>query len=89
MTITPSTAQGSNQRITDKTDNSCNAVAICIPVAVVIAIVVCVIVPIAVWRLRHRAIYNYVASNPQMAKIYNDLYGSVYLHKYAQYINML
>ena len=78
--ISPSTAQSSNQQITDKGDSSCNAIAICIPVAVLIAVVVCVIVFVAVWRLRHKAIYNFATSNPQMAKIYNDLYGSVILY---------
>ena len=73
--ISPSTAQCSNQQITIKSDSSCNAIAICIPVAMVIAVVVCVIVFVAVWRLRHKAIYNFVTTNPQMARIYNDLYG--------------
>ena len=82
VTISPSAAQSSNQQITDKSDTSCNAIAICIPVAMVIAVVVCVIVFMAVWRLRHKAIYNFVTSNPQMAKIYNDLYGSVILYSW-------
>ena len=80
--ITPSNVQCSNQRIDKKSDNSCNAVAICIPVAVVIALVTCVIAVIAVWKLRHKAIYNFVNSNPQMAKVYNDLYGLVALQTF-------
>ena len=80
--ITPSNVQCSNQRITEKSDNSCNAVAICIPIAVVIALVTCIIAVIAVWKLRHKAIYNFVNSNPQMAKVYNDLYGLVALQTF-------
>ena len=75
--ITPSNVQCSNQEITKESDSSCNALAICVPVAVVVALVACVIALIVVWRLRHKAIYSFLNSNPQMAKVYNDLYGSV------------
>ena len=80
VSSSPSSLQCSNQQAAKDNDNSCNAVAICIPVALVIGLIVCVVTIVIVWRLRYRAIYNFATSNPQMAKIYNDLYGSVALY---------
>ena len=79
MSLSPSNLQCSNQQAAKDDDNSCNAVAVCIPVALVIGLIVCAVTFVIVWRWRHRTIYNFVNSNPQMAKIYNDLYGSVAL----------
>ena len=77
VSVTPSTDQRSGQQIDEEDDNSCNAVAICVPVAVVIGVVVCVVVLVVVWRLRQRANYSISTGDPQMAKVYNDMYGSV------------
>ena len=76
--ISPSPAQCYNQQVTDDGRNSCNAVAICVPVAMVIAVVVCVIVIFVVWRLRQKVAYNVGTNNLEM--VYNDLYGLVTLY---------
>ena len=78
----PSVAQCSDQQTTSTEDsgNSCNAVAICVPVAVVIGLIACVIVFVIIWRLRHNSIYKVSTSNPEIVKVCNDLYGSVALH---------
>ena len=76
MPSSPSVA--ANQQVTD---NGCNAVAICIPVAVVIALLVCIIVFLVVWRLtliRKKAVYNLNTSIN--AEVRNDLYGSVIVY---------
>ena len=77
VSVTPSTVQCSDQQIAENDDNSCNAVAICIPVAVVIAVIACVVVIVVVWRFRQKSNYNLTTSHPEMAKVYNDIYGSV------------
>ena len=85
MMVIPPTSQCSNQQVAEEDDNSCNVVAICVPVAVVIAVVVCVVVFVVVWRLRQKTIYSITNSDQsmEMIKVYNDLYGSVALYTYT------
>ena len=54
MSSSPKTGQCSNQQAAKDNDNSCNAVAICIPVAFVIDLIVCVVTFVIVWRLHQQ-----------------------------------
>ena len=77
--------QSSNQQINNDGASSCSAVAICIPVAGVFALVTCVIVFVAVrWvRQNSKVAYSLETKNPEMMKVYNDLYGSVNLYAFT------
>jgi len=85
MPIDSSGTQSSNQLTNNDGASSCNAVAICIPVAGVIALVTCVIVFVAVrWvRQNSKVAYSLETKNPEMMKVYNDLYGSVNLYAFT------
>jgi len=74
MLITPSVQCGNQQR-SSSDDNSCNAVAICIPAMIVIAVIVVLVVFVVIWRLGRCGKFNLGVNNPQLAHVDNDLYG--------------
>ena len=73
--ITPTIQFGSQESSSTIDDDSCNAVAICVPVMIGIAVIVAIVIFVVVWRTRYCGKLTLGVTNPRLAHVDNDIYG--------------
>jgi len=73
--ITPTIQCGNQESSSAIDDDSCNAVAICVPVTIGIAVIVAVVIFVVIWRTRYCRKLTFGVTYPRLVHVDNDLYG--------------